>query len=346
MTTRLHVWSPASPDDMSGLEAALAELDGSATNLCVFGKVEGPATLNDYARHLAVARCEETIRAHGGPALLARTFRLFSTGCEGIATPVMALLADVPDDTGDIDDAPRLVFGAARSAPVPLADRAGLAHIEATAATVEEALAAAGLSPDDAALVLVKSPVLPISAETHPERRRHAGSTGSSRGAGALGVALALGETEIAALGEDPVGRSPEFSRRAMVYSGTEADCVEVLVLGERPGAGGDLRIATALLADLLDTPAAAALAADTGAAELVLFKAGIGSDGRLRGRRTTVFGSDLTADKQLRAAASGAIGAWFGTTAAFISGGAEHQGPDGACLAAAIYSTLTPAER
>jgi hypothetical protein len=39
----------------------------------------------------------------------------------------------------------------------------------------------------------------------------------------------------------------------------------------------------------------------------------------------------------QLRAAASGVIAATFGTTRAFISGGAEHQAPPGGCLAGVI---------
>ena len=38
-------------------------------------------------------------------------------------------------------------------------------------------------------------------------------------------------------------------------------------------------------------------------------------------------------------AAASGVVGAVFGTTRAFISGGAEHQAAPGACLAAVIRS-------
>ena len=76
----------------------------------------------------------------------------------------------------------------------------------------------------------------------------------------------------------------------------------------------------------------------DKGQPYIVFFKAGIAADGRVGGRRTTVLTSDLSADKQLRVAASGLIAAHFGTTSAFISGGAEHQAAPGGCFGSVIY--------
>jgi hypothetical protein len=58
-----------------------------------------------------------------------------------------------------------------------------------------------------------------------------------------------------------------------------------------------------------------------------------------LRGARTTVLTSELPADKQLRAAASGVVGVTLGSTRAFISEGTEHQAAPGGCLAAVIRS-------
>ena len=124
-----------------------------------------------------------------------------------------------------------------------------------------------------------------------------------------------------------------------MAFSGIEVDRLEVVVLGER--AGGDPRwsILTQPIADFFDAESVGRLkSADGAAPDVVFFKAGIAANGRIRGRRTTVLTSDLTADKQLRAAASGFVAAHFGATVSFISGGGEHQGVPGGCLAAALY--------
>ena len=234
-----------------------------------------------------------------------------------------------------------LVVGMARSQPLPAYPRGGLDHIDAAADAVSRAMKEAGLAPDQVALVLIKSPIL-IPGQVPPDAgagARHAGSTGSSRGAASIGVAVALGEVDREKLSADPVGRDPVYASRAMAFSGIEVDRLEVVVLGERTGGDPRWSILTQPIADFFDAESVGRLkSADGAAPEVVFFKAGIAANGRIRGRRTTVLTSDLTPDKQLRAAASGFVAAHFGATVAFISGGGEHQGLPGGCLGAALY--------
>ena len=124
---------------------------------------------------------------------------------------------------------------------------------------------------------------------------------------------------------------------RTMAFSGTETQCCEAVVFGHRPGGDPALRLERAALADLLDVRSLAPLADSEDEIVSLFVKAGIPRDGRLRGARTTVLTSELPASKQLRAAVSGLAAAVFGTTRVFVSGGAEHQAPDGGCLAAVI---------
>jgi cyanuric acid amidohydrolase len=335
---------------MGALTAVLESLPPNRIRrLVLLGKTEGPATLNDFSRDLAMHAADAAIYARGGDELMTRSWRVFSTGCEGIATPTMLLFCDIDEamekPSTAPGDEPRLAFGAARSDPLPAPSLCNATHVSVAAATVRQAMAEANLTADQVRLVTIKSPVLSASAAATlgPAARRHGGSTGSSRGAAALGAAVALNEIDEAALDEDPVLRGTNFySTRTMAFSGTETDRVEAVVFGERAGAGGNLRISSSPLSDLLDSEAVSSLVADFAPARprAVLFKAGIPTDGKLRGRRTTVLGSDLPADKQLRAAASGLIGAWFGAADAFISGGAEHQGAPGNCLCALIGET------
>lgn len=338
----IDVSCPDGPADTASLAAWLDRLPRERVErLAIIGKVEGPATLNDYSRDLAQAATDQVIAKAGGN-LSARTFRMFSTGCEGIATPVTLMVARLSGDRAVSGSAAiGLAVGVARSAPLPKFPRCGQGHVDAATGAVVDAMADAGLSPEQVKLVLLKSPILlpgcvPAGAGA---LARHAASTGASRGAAAVGAGVALGEIERAALGDDPIGRVSVHATRTMAFSGIEVDFVEVVVLGERPGGDPRYGIASVQLDDLLDTAGFARLKNEAGAnVDLVFFKAGIPTDGRLRGRRTTVLGSEWPADKQLRAAASGLIAAHFSTTCAFISGGAEHQAPPGGCLAAALY--------
>jgi len=342
MSIAIEIVHPSSPGDASGLLACLRRLPvDRIQRMAVLGKTEGPATLNDFSRELAQEAVDDAIRQVGGPALLGRTTRFFSTGCEGIASPLTVLLAEfegAPPHSQEIG----LVFGAATSPLLPDAERGGMAHVEAARETVLRAMTEAGLAADQVALVLIKSPILSAAEASRQggERVRHGGSTGSSRGAASIGAGLALGEVDPRSLGPDPVRRTTAYAMRAMAFSGTEVDRIEAVAIGKRPGGDPRWDIASALVQDIADGDGMRRLRPDgTQELVLVLLKAGISTDGTLRGKRTTVLTSDLPPDKQLRAAASGVIAACFGEADSFISAGAEHLGPPGACLCTLILN-------
>lgn len=345
MELRVVAFEMASAGDASGVRAALATLPlERLRQLAVVAKVEGTATLNDASRELASACIGAELRRAGGESLASRALEILSVGCEGIITPggwLFASLQPMPSGRRVADAGPEgLVMGQARSAPVPMRDRAGSRHVAAAARAVRAAMREAGLAPSAVSLVLIKSPVLMPGTTVVLEsaQRRHVGSTGASRGAAALGAAIALGEIPRAPVDAARLCAEPTLhGSRTLSFSGTETDCCEAVVFGHRPGGDPHLRASLAVLEDLLDSRSLAALAGDPQTLRAVFFKAGIAAGGRLRGARTTVLSSELPADKQLRAAASGVVGSVLGTTRAFISGGAEHQTAPGACLAAVI---------
>ena len=62
-----------------------------------------------------------------------------------------------------------------------------------------------------------------------------------------------------------------------------------------------------------------------------VLAKAEAGRSGRLRGYRHTMLDdSDISATRHARAFVCGALAGLIGHAELYVSGGAEHQGPDG----------------
>jgi len=313
----------ASPSDGRGVRAALRRLPlREVLQLAVIAKIEGTATLDDASREVASQSIRGELEHAGGAALLRRSLQILSVGCEGVITPGGWLVASLRGRSS----ATGLAIGCARGEPVAMRDRATRRHIRAAADAVRSAMRRAGLDRKSVELVLIKSPI-----------RMPGGSTGASRGAAALGAALALGEIRDSDLDEKSLYADwTLYSSKTMAFSGTETERCEAIVMGNRRGGDPALRIDRAVLADILDTARLAALGSG---AEIVFYKAGITRDGLIRGLRTTVMTSELPADKQLRAAASGVVGAAFGTTRVFISGGAEHQGRPGACLAAVIRS-------
>ncbi|OGA72030.1 MAG: hypothetical protein A3G81_32150 [Betaproteobacteria bacterium RIFCSPLOWO2_12_FULL_65_14] len=327
MNVALIPFDTAAPSDGSGVRRALRRLPlRDVLQLAVVAKVEGTATLNDVSRELASERIGAELQRAGSPALRRRSLQILSVGCEGITTPGGWLIASLKAPAGRGFG---LALGHARSAPVAMHDRATRKHIGSAATAVRAAMRRAGLDRKAVELVLIKSPIRLAGGGPH------VGSTAASRGAAALGAALALGDIYESDLRDGSLCTDWRLHGfRAMAFSGTETDCCEALVMGNRRGGDPLLRVERAVLSDILDAAPLAALAAG---AKAIFFKAGIGRSGAVRGARTTVLTSELPPDKQLRAAASGVVGAILGTTRAFISGGAEHQAPPGACLAAVI---------
>ena len=228
-----------------------------------------------------------------------------------------------------------------------------LAQVEMVAAGVRRAMAQAGIAdPAGVALVQVKCPLLTSERIAAAGRRGATVSTGDtlksmalSRGASALGVAVALGEVDRDALSDAAIGRDTALhSARASASAGVELLGHEIVVLGRGEDWSGPCRIAHAVMADAIDIePVRAALASlGLGAASqldqagrerfvALIAKAEASGSGRIRGNRHTMLtDSDLASTRHARAFVGGAIAGLVGTTDLFISGGAEHQGPDG----------------
>jgi cyanuric acid amidohydrolase len=178
-----------------------------------------------------------------------------------------------------------------------------------------------------------------------------------ARAAGAFGVALALGEiaesdiTEAALLQNFAV-----HSDRASISSGVEVACNEVIVLGNSPLWSGDLRIAHRPMSDALDIGAVVRVLADLdiaaspqvaphdrGRVQAVFVKCEPDRRGHIRGQRHTMLDdTDINAQRHIRGAVGGLVAGVVGDTRIFVSGGAEHQGPDGGGLIAAIAERST----
>ena len=369
-TALVGVFNAAHPGDVAALSDWLEQLPVGARLRAVLGKTEGNGCVNDFTR----AYASEAVRAaiasapnHGHAAAAAASV-VMSGGTEGVLSPHLIAFADVAAPPGVSGG---LAIGVARTRELHPEEIGKSAQVVATRTAVEAACADAGLAPSAVRYAQIKCPLL--TAERIAAARDARGavcatddayfSMALSRGASALGVAVATGELRgdaaAAALADSSV-IARDFrleSAVAAASAGVELMCSEVMVLGEREAApgesGGDgaLRAATAVMADALDVPSvlesleARGLRSRHGQLDedarrrvvAVLAKADPAPS--VRGRRTTMAtDSDIHATRHARAALGGALAAAFGDARLFVSGGAEHQGPPGGGPVVVIY--------
>jgi len=350
-TAKLHRLSANAPDDVSGIEAAIAakRIDPAGI-VAIFGKTEGNGLVNDFSRGLATQSLGLMLERHLPRERAAEVCLVMSGGTEGAMAPHFVVFERRDGNGGR---APALALGRAHTNEVLAEDLGRLAHVDAVAAGVRAAMRDAAISdPADVHFVQVKCPLLTASRIAAAEARGAKvavrdtlKSMGLSRAASALGVAVAVGEIDRAALTDATIG--VDFSRwsgRASCSAGIELLNNEIVVLGMSNAWSGPLTIEHAVMTDALDIePVRAALArlglasaGQLGEAErqrlvALLAKAEASSRGRLRGHRHTMLDdSDISSTRHARAFVAGALGGLVGHAEIFVSGGAEHQGPDG----------------
>ncbi|RAI45863.1 ring-opening amidohydrolase [Rhodoplanes roseus] len=368
MTRRAYVHriAAASPDDTSGIEAAIAagRIDPSGI-VAIFGKTEGNGCVNDFARGFATQSLGLMLKQHMSAEAAHAVCLVMSGGTEGGMSPHWTVF-----ERRDTDEAPAggpaLAIGRTRTPVLPFCDLGRVAEVDMVAAGVRAAMQDAGIDdPDDVHFVQIKCPLLTVQRIGEAEAqggtvatRDTLKSMGLSRAASALGVGVALGE-----IGRDQIGDGriaadwSLWSGRASCSSGIELLDHEIVVLGTSPNWSGPLVIDHAVMSDGIDIePVRAALrrlgfAADgqLSAAErtrlvALLSKAEASHDGKIRGHRHTMLDdSDISATRHARAFVCGALAGLVGHAEIYVSGGAEHQGPDGGGPVAVIAERVIP---
>lgn len=326
--------------------------------VAILGKTEGNGCVNDFTRAYAVEALCHLLAARLGasPAVVARRVAMvMSGGTEGGLSPHFLVLA-VRETSAASAAAPlgALAIGTAFTEEFAPEELGRMTQVRATAAAVRAAMAQAGISDCGAVhYVQVKCPLLTSERIADAKRRGHTVATEEtyhsmslSRGASALGVALALGEVTEAQLSDAVIGNDWSlFSGTASCSAGVELTRNEVVVLGNSPHWAGTLRIGHEVMADAIDLPAITRALRGLGLAPVdgqlppeqrgrlvaVLAKAEPSSTGVIRGQRHIMLDdSDINATRHARALVGGVIAGAVGRTELFVSGGAEHQGPDG----------------
>ena len=354
-----------SPGDVSGL---LQFIDAGrivpSTILAVLGKTEGNGGVNDFTREYAVSALCHALSPHldvAPPEVEERIAFVMSGGTEGVLSPHITVFTRSVIDEGDADKAngKRLSIGIAYTRDFLPEELGRNAQIEETVKAVHAAMRDAGIADSrDVHFVQIKCPLLTSNRMEAAHARgcktvttSAYGSMAYSRGASALGVAVALEEIE-GHTREDQVLKNWDlFSSVASTSAGIELMHNVVIVMGNSASSTSPFVIGHSVMRDSIDVAAVRDALESVGLAPAdcyesapqnrlvnVFAKAEASPDGSVRGfRHTMLDDTDISSTRHARAAVGGLIGGLSGSSAVYVSGGAEHQGPPGGGPIAAI---------
>src|SRR5262245_1090945 len=194
-----------SPADVSGLEALIARgaID-PAHVIAIMGKTEGNGCVNDYTRDFATYALADVLARPLGQTreeIERRVAFVMSGGTEGVLSPHITVF-ERRQETAPGDGEKRLAIGVAFTRDFRPEEIGRAVQADATAEAVRVAMRDAGIaSTADVHFVQIKCPLLTaakvetaLRAGQRPVTHDTYESMGWSRGASALGVALALGE--------------------------------------------------------------------------------------------------------------------------------------------------------
>jgi ring-opening amidohydrolase-like protein len=341
-----------SVQDASGLEAAIRSKRFSADEIvAVIGKTEGNGGVNDFTRILADQAFRQVLLHLGSrdEKAVAAIPMVWSGGCDGVITPHATIFAR--NGTNGPASNLRLAIGTAMSETLLPEDIGRPAMVEKVAAAVIEAMRDAQISdPADVHYVQTKTPLLTIESVRDAESRGRDvacevhDSMGVSNGTTALGIALALGEIKMPTA-EEICHNLALYSSVASCSSGVELTRAQIVLLGNKPGAGGRFRIGHSVMKDALDLDGIYDSIRNAGLelperprpsdldGRLVncFIKCEADRHGTLRGRRQIMLDdSDVHHHRHAKGAVGGVAAAAIGDPAVFVSVDAMHQGPQG----------------
>lgn len=357
----LHRFPMMGPEDVSSIEVAITAGKIKPDSIvAILGKTEGNGCVNDFTRGYAVQSLSKMLERYLTDTQIHAIPMIMSGGTEGGLSPHWIVLQEVCDTAfGGSDTQAQgsaLAFSSAVTRELSPDEIGRVKQSILVRDAVHRAMQEASISsPSDVHFVQIKCPLMTA------ERARTVNgdvstadtllSMGLSRGASALGVALALDEVQHDQVTNQSIGSDLSlWSACASCSAGIELMHCEIVVMGQSESWAGPFRIAHCVMQDAIDAPVVNNLLVEafndrclqqsSHSIHAVLAKAEAAKSGTIRGNRHCMLAdSDISSTRHARAFVGGLLAGLVGHTELFVSGGAEHQGPDGGGPVSIIYS-------
>jgi cyanuric acid amidohydrolase len=329
------------PGDVSSLGEAITT---GAVNpreiVAVIGKTHGNGLVNDYTRGFLTQSLAHLISATTGEtpdAVRMRIPFIFSGGVEGVLSPHYSVFTVTPSQANASGEK-ALAIGTAFTPELKPEDVGRQRQIDLTADAVIQAMHAARIdSSSDVHFVQIKGPAFTLAdivadamAGGKPASDNPGKLMGLGRAASALGVGKALGEISADRAVESAIGKDFNvFSSVASCSAG-----IEHAAMTDALDTAGIRQVLSRL-----DFPEAVQASPEQALRIRGAFvKCEASRDGTIRGKSHTMLNDgDIDQQRHIRAAVGAIVASVINDTAIFVSGGAEHQGPDGGGMIAII---------
>jgi len=345
-----------SPDDIKGLNSLIEKKEINPNEIItILGKTEGNGCVNDFTRGFATQTLSHYLAEKLGitvKEVKEKIAFIMSGGTEGVMSPHLTVFVKKEVESEGYGEK-RLAAGIAFTRDFLPEEIGRMAQVKEVADSVRRAMEDANIeSAEDVHFVQIKCPLLTAERIEDAANRGHSvavndtyKSMAYSRGASALGVALALNEISEEQLKDEVICHDWSlYSGVASTSAGVELMNDEIIVIGNSMNSASDLVIGHSVMKDSIDIEAVKEAMKNAGLKfdeypndqELakiinVLAKAEASSTGTCRGRRNSMIDdSDINHTRSARAVVNAAIATLTKDPMVYVSGGAEHQGPDG----------------
>ncbi|MEB3211060.1 MAG: ring-opening amidohydrolase [Leptolyngbyaceae bacterium] len=353
----------AAPEDVSGLKKLLEQQQIEANDIIgIIAQTEGTGYARGYT-----SLCMQLVLAeylHLTPQEVFDRIPMMMIGlCGGLMSPHYTIFTRRAGAPGSQSPSPdkRLTIGAANTRVLKPEEYGTLTQIKLVASAVAKAIADSGITDlNDVHCVEVKCPAMtPARLEEAVKRGASvvSGNLGQasslSKGASALGIALALGEVSDTQLSDSVINSDRTlYTQRGSVSAGGEQSACRVLVMGNSTRSVSRYRVGHGVMADQLDTSGIYQALSSAGVEathpltpeqqqRIVQLFVNCGADAvkSVRGRRHTIHSDFLSGYSGIvaKAVANAVVASVVGDPMILASAGNEHQGAPGSNLIAAI---------
>lgn len=359
----------AGPDDLGGLAQLIKEKKVDPADIvAIIAKTEGNGNVNDFTRGFTTFALQSFFAEHlrcSRDVVSKKISIVCSGGCEGVMSPHATIFAKKSNDGSGLQkrrEEKRLAIGIRNTRDLLPEEIGTSIHAKEVATAVRKAMADALIDdPHDVHFVQIKCPLLTSERMNDAESRGKKvvtkdtlKSMAFSRGASALGIAMALNEVDEKKVTDSVICNDWSlFSNIASTSAGVELMNNEIVVMGNSLKSSSNYMIGHSVMHDLIDSEAVWSALENAGIKREgntqlskkeservvnVFAKAGAHPSGLVRGRRTTMLtDSDISSTRHARAVVNGVIASIVGDPMVYVSGGTEHQGPLGGGPIAAI---------
>ena len=353
MKISAHKFLTSGPADVVELKNCIDNGEIIAEDvLCIIGKTEGNGGMNDFTRQLASYALEDLFAEKLNTSkeeIRDRIIFSISGGCEGVVTPHILVFSRSGEKSESILPKKRLAIGTGFTRVFKPSEIGRQAQITETAFVIKQIMEEMQIdSVEDVHLIQMKGAIPPFTFEEAKYARKNGQPFRCdmiySRGASALGAAVALNEVRPVEVDDETVCQDWSiYSSVASTSAKPGLKRTEIMVFGNSNYWQGDLEINHGVLKDMLDTEsvsdtlAGLGIVADSpddavlGRIVGVFAKSEADPRGTIRGRRHTMLQDEDFGDTRYSRCVLGAvIASVVNDTSIYISTRAEHHGPCG----------------